>query len=292
MEVNTSITSIRIQMKHKVVKRIGWVNGQWGNIHELSIPLQDRGLNHADGIFETILIWEGKPQLLEAHIKRWEKGAALLGMAAPPQQQWIEQLIQEAVKRSYCNHKSEALRVNWSRGNEPNRGIDIIAEEPDPSTHRFWLELSPISPKFQAISTFISMKERRNASSQLNHCKTFGYGQSIQARREARLAGYDDALLKSTNGELSCGTTSNLIIKRNNEFLTPRLESGCLPGIMREKGLESGLFKEAEIDAKPQNHDEWLLINSLSCHPIIKVNQSPLNEYSEPAQLWRSLYQI
>ena len=51
----------------------------------------------------------------------------------------------------------------------------------------------------------------------------------------------------STNEEISCGTTANIIIKRNNEWLTPRIESGCLPGIMRQQGLNSGLIRAAKI---------------------------------------------
>ena len=109
------------------------------------------------------------------------------------------------------------------------------------------------------------------------------------ARRESNLAGYDDALLLSTNGEISCGTTANIIIKRNNEWLTPRIESGCLPGVMRQQGLNTGLLKEAKIAKEPEVNDQWLLINSISCHSIIKINEICLKEYKNAEMLWNSL---
>jgi hypothetical protein len=39
--------------------------------------------------------------------------------------------------------------------------------------------------------------ERRQATSLLSQCKTFAYGQAIQARREARSAGAEEALAKT-----------------------------------------------------------------------------------------------
>ncbi len=138
----------------------------------------------------------------------------------------------------------------------------------------------------------ISINEKRNANSLLNQCKTFSYIQSIQARHEAHLAGYDDSLLVSTNGEMCCGATANIIIKRRNEWLTPRIESGCLPGIMRQQGLISGLIREEKISEMPEINDQWLLINSLNCQPIIKVNSIQLKAYEKAESFWKLLLKI
>ena len=83
--------------------------------------------------------------------------------------------------------------------------------------HKFWFEINEYIPDFEPITTMISINEQRNAGSQLSQCKTFSYIQSIQARRESNLAGYDDALLLSTNNEISCGTTANIFIHRRNQ---------------------------------------------------------------------------
>ena len=87
---------------------------------------------------------------------------------------------------------------------------------------------------------------------------------------------------------MCCGTTANLIIKRDREWLTPSLKSGCLPGIMRQQGLEAGILKEAEIESKPQKNDSWLLINSLSCRPIRNIDNLTLDLYEYPENLWMS----
>ncbi len=278
-------------MKSKNSKSIGWIDGKWNSINKLTLPLNDRGTTFGDGIFETILILNGKPQLLNNHLERWEKSAALLAMESPPTKQWLLPLINEAILRNNLNNRNcaGALRLNWSRGDRANRKINLELNQSDKNKCRFWLELNPISISFNSISTIISQYEQRNAKSLVSQCKVFNYTQSIMARNEANLVGSDDALLLSTNGEISCGTTANLIVKRNNQWLTPHLKSGCLPGIMRQQGINAGIIKETELKEKPQEGDEWMLINSLSCHPISKINNQNMQISIEAKQLWSLL---
>ncbi len=272
-----------------MVSEISWLNGRWSCDTPLQVSIRNRGLLLGDGIFETILLLNGEPQLFLEHIKRWENSASLLDMSSPPTNDWLRGLIYEAVHRLSEQKANGAIRLNWSRGEYQDRGINIPKKNNGQSNFIFWLDLSITEPSFSAISTTISRHEKRNADSRLSHCKTFSYTQGVYARQEAKSDGYDDALLMSTSGGICCGTTANLIVRRNNEWITPPLKSGCLPGIMRQQGINRGLFKEVNIDCTPQEKDEWLLINSLSCHPIRKVNDHLLNIFSTPESLWLSL---
>ncbi len=273
----------------EIFSEICWINKQWKQRNELCVPIQDRGLTLGDGIFETILISDGKPQLLSEHIHRWHHSALLLGMATPPTQKWLEPLISEGIQRLSIKGENSVLRLNWSRGDNNQRGIEISPTDPQSSDHRFWLEITHGTSSFHPISTTISRHEKRNANSRLSHCKTFGYGQAIQARREANLAGCDDALLLSTTGEICCGTTANLIIQRKGQWLTPRLASGCLPGVMRQQGINAGVIQEATLNPNPEDGDQWLLINSLGCRAIRKLNNTQLTIFEHYKELWLSL---
>ena len=180
---------------------VAWIDGRWGEPQQLALPLSDRGLLLADGLFETVLVVGGQPQLLEVHLQRWQRSAALLAMASPPGIEMLQPLIQEAIQRAGLAAGSGALRLNWSRGEGAGgRGLDLPAQ---PAAHRFWLQLSPHTPLFTAQTAIVSCHERRNSASRLSRCKTFAYGQAIQARLEARQAGADEALLLSSGGELS-----------------------------------------------------------------------------------------
>jgi branched-subunit amino acid aminotransferase/4-amino-4-deoxychorismate lyase len=298
--------------------------GQWGRPNQLSLPLDDRGLTLADGLFETVLVEQGQARLLEAHLERWRRSAALLGMEPPPNRQGLEPLIAAALERSQAGGRAldGALRLNWSRGSAPGRGIDLPAEGEPPLLHRFWLLFTPLQPSFLPVTVWISQLERRLGASVLSQCKTFAYGQAIQARREARSAGAEEALLLGTAGELCCGATANLLVCKGGTWLTPPLASGCLPGVMRGRALELGLVREATLDPgllfqpindsiKHPTNDSIndptktsvsaaLLLNSLGCRPIRAVNGQAVGAAGQPAgdpgwagalaeSFWRSL---
>jgi branched-chain amino acid aminotransferase len=281
---------------------IAWIAGRWGTPAELSLPLQDRGLQLADGLFETVLVLAGQPQLLPAHLQRWSISAALLAMAPPPGRAELEPLIHDAIERAGLGDHgngagpgSGALRLNWSRGDGRGRGIDLPTGSATAweaaAPHRFWLQLSPCTPTFTAQTAWISRHERRNAASRLSQCKTFAYGQAIQARREAREAGAEEALLLNGSGDLCCGAVANLLVQRQGEWLTPPLSSGCLPGVMRQRALELGLAKEATLQRQPQGGDRWLLLNSLGARPLSALDGDPLDPLSADAaeRFWRQL---
>lgn len=261
--------------------------GHWGPPGELCLPLDDRGLLLADGLFETVLVEGGEPRLLEPHHQRWCEGADLMGLPPPPDLQQVHQLALQAVARSGI--ATGALRLNWSRGSG-GRGLEL---PPAGASGRFWLQLTACSPLFTPVRVIVSPTERRCASSLLSRVKTFAYGPAIQARRQARAAGADDALLESTAGGLCCGTAANLLLHLGERWLTPPLASGCLPGVMRGRLLAAGLAEEMPLPLELLAGEgaAALLINSLGCRPIQACDGRPLAAL-DPAQaetLWRSL---
>ena len=230
----------------------------------------------------------GVPQLLDEHLNRWEKSASILEMNSPPSKEWLISLIEDGINRAQLKNINGVIRLNWTRGESEQRGIDISKT----SLHSFWLEIDSYQPNFESISTIISQAERRNSFSRLSSCKTFSYNQGIQARIEAKNLGFNDALLLNSQGEICCATTANILVKRENNWLTPPSNSGCLPGIMRQRGIELNIIKEALIEATPQDNDEWFLINSLSCRPIQKINKKELKTSTNAKEFWLSLLKI
>ena len=97
-------------------EKLGWINGHWGGCKDLKVPINDRGLNFADGIFETIFILYGVPQLLYENLIRWEESASILEMNPPPSKEWLISLIEDGINRSQLNNVNGVIRINWTRG--------------------------------------------------------------------------------------------------------------------------------------------------------------------------------
>jgi branched-subunit amino acid aminotransferase/4-amino-4-deoxychorismate lyase len=248
----------------------GTGQGRWGTPQTLTLPISNRGLLLADGLFETLLVEADRAWLLEEHLARWQSSAALLGLPPPPGAATVQPLISAAIERSGIGTalgSSGALRLNWSRGSGA-RGID----PPRNCSPSFWLQLSASKPCFEPVRVIVSPTETRSATSLLSRCKSFAYGASIQARRQALEAGADDALLNSSAGGLCCGTSANLLVCRGGTWITPPLSSGCLPGVMRQRGLDRGLITEAPVHEQDLTSWEaaWL-INSLGCRPLSQL---------------------
>ncbi|MFN7900813.1 MAG: aminotransferase class IV [Synechococcaceae cyanobacterium] len=265
-------------------------SGAWGAPAALALPLDDRGLLLADGLFETLLVEAGHPWRLEEHRDRWRRAAELLELPPPPPAQRLRELLAEAVARSGAD--GGVWRLNVSRGGG-GRGLEPPpAPGPGARTARFWLSYRPGGPCFEPVRLVLSRLETRNASSLLSRCKTFAYGGSLVARREARARGADDALLASSAGGLCCASAANLLVRLGGRWRTPPLMSGCLPGILRGLALERGLAVEQPLSTEDLGNAEGaLLINSLGCRPVLSFEGTALPgpNRSQAEALWRGL---
>ena len=274
-----------------MIKNIGWINHSWLVPNDIYISVRDRGLRFSDGIFETILIKENKPILLNEHITRLQKTAIILGMDYAIKNTLLEKIINEGIEKLGLNKDQYgAIRINYSRGKNKDRSINITSIENNKEITNLWIEFNVININFQPINAIISQTEKRNEYSILSQCKTFSYNHSIQALMEAKKKDFDDALLLNTKNELCCGTTFNLILRRNNEWVTPRKESGCLQGIMVNKLLRNKLIKEDKITADFKKNDIFLAINSLSCKQIKKIDNFEFVLDFDPTYFWDLLF--
>ena len=66
-------------------------------------------------------------------------------------------------------------------------------------------------------------------------------------RANASCPGVEDALLVNERGELTEGTIGNIVLQIGDEFLTPPLDCGLLPGVFRAHLLERGAIREAVL---------------------------------------------
>ena len=270
---------------------LGWYKNQWLDIDKILISANNRGLKFSDGIFETVLIKKNKPILFDEHLKRLEQSSKILDINLKINKLTLKQIINDGIKKlSLKNNQFASVRINYSRGVSKNRTLKINDALEAKDFDNLWLEFFRIKPIFSPISVFISQTEKRNEFSLLSKCKTFSYNQAIQALTEANKKSFDDSILLNTSGELCCGTTFNLLIKRKNKWITPRKESGCLDGIMVAKALKLKILKEELIFPEFQNDDIVVAINSLSCRQINQINDLKFRSKFDPIYFWDLLY--
>ena len=229
--------------------------------------------------------------MIDEHIQRLENSNRVLNMNLNINKSHLKNIISLGIKKlSLKNHQLGSIRINYSRGLNKGRSIRINKDQQEDYKNNLWIEFYIIKPSFSPISTFISQTEKRNQYSLINQCKTFSYNQSIQVLIEANKKLFDDCLILNTADELCCGSTFNILLKRNNVWMTPRKESGCLQGIMVKKAIKLNIIKEALILPKFYNDDILIAINSLSCRQINRVNDIEFITTFDPKYFWELLF--
>ena len=272
-------------------RNIGWKDSKWEKINNINISIIDRGLKFGDGLFETILIRNKKAILMKEHLQRFEKNLHLLHYNFQINYQFLETIIKEGINKLNLNsNEYGSIRINYSRGLNIERSLKVNTINKDFDPKKLWIEFYLIEIDFNQISVNISETEKRNEFSLLSKCKTFNYAQSIQTLIEANKKNFNDSILLNTQNELCCGTTFNILLKRNNQWLTPRKESGCLQGIMRSKLLDLKLIKEAYLIPDFNKDDILIAINSLSCRQIKIVNDFQFDLDFNTKYFWDLLY--
>ena len=274
-----------------MIKSIGWHKEKWLNIENIYISANDRGLKFGDGIFETVLIKNNNAILIDEHIQRLENSSRIMNISFNINKSYLKDIVNTGIKKlSLGKTQLGSIRINYSRGLNKSRSIRISKDRKDTDINNLWIEFYRIKPNFSPISTFISKTEKRNQYSLISQCKTFTYNQSIQGLIEANKKKFDDCLMLNTSNELCCGSTFNILLKRNNIWMTPRKESGCLSGIMVNKAIKLKIIKEDLILPNFYYDDILIAINSLSCRQIKSVNNLEFTKIFDPKYFWELLF--
>ena len=222
----------------------------------------DRGFTLGDGLFETVLAEDGRLAHLDAHLDRMAAGCAVLGLPAPDRAR-AETAMREALARAGLTPARAAARLTWSAG-PGGRGLD----RPETLSPVLVATAAPAA-KPEGPARLVTSALRRNDRSPAAGLKTLGYVDNVLARREARAAGADEALMLNTRGQLACAAAANLFWVAGDRLITPALDCGVLPGIVRGRVIAAARARGIAVEeaaAGPEilaSADAIFLTNSL-----------------------------
>jgi len=194
------------------------------------IPPDDRGFTLGDGLFETVLAEHGALARLEAHLARLRAGCEALGLPAPDPNE-AERLMRLALSAAELEGARAAVRLTLTAGSG-GRGLD----RPDGLSPRLVATAAP-APRPLTPARLATARVRRNDASPASRHKTLAYLDNVLARREARAAGADEALMLNTRGEVACAAAANVFWIAAGRLFTPALECGVLAGFERAETI-------------------------------------------------------
>ena len=205
----------------------------------------DEGYSFGLGLFETILLYNGKPVFLDEHLARINNSIENLALN-------IDKLEKNEVFQYLNNNKNtleyEVLKIVLSEKNRLFLKRKYTYTEKD-YQRAFSLNISEV---------------RRNESSVFTFHKTLNYGDNILEKRKSKKMGYDEPIFLNSKNQVTEGATSNIFMIVEDKIYTPKLSCGLLNGIVRQYIVSNYDVIESEIDIEFLNNaDEIFLTNSL-----------------------------
>jgi branched-chain amino acid aminotransferase group I len=254
----------------------------------------DYGFLYGYGLFETLRAYDGWVFRLEQHLSRLLSAAQGLGLDPRLSLQELEKAVYETLRANGL--RQARLRLTLSGGESPG-----TPDLPPPGQPTVFISARNYIPYpeetylrgFRAILCSL----RRNSQSPLSRLKSCNYLESLLARREAKAAGAEEALLLNEQGFIAEGSGSNIFVVQGGELFTPDEESGILPGITRRVVLEIaeslGLkARESKVTvAQLLAAEEAFLTNSLlEIMPLTRVEGQAVGS-GAPGEITRELRQ-
>ncbi len=213
-----------------------WLDGKLVRWDDAQVPLLTHTLHYGLGVFEGIRAYKTAtgPAVfrLREHNKRLLDSAHICYIKVPYS---LEDLNRAALELLRANRQEQCyIRPLIWYGDEAMGLGALNSVHVAIATFTWGAYLGEEALK-SGIRAKVSSFQRRGVNSIPTKGKITGaYVNSVLAKREAQLAGYDEAIMLDTFGYVSEATGENIFVVKDGELWTPPLGSAILAGITRD----------------------------------------------------------
>ncbi|UUV27862.1 aminodeoxychorismate lyase [Amycolatopsis roodepoortensis] len=218
---------------------LAFLDGTLADPEAAHLRVDDLGLLRGDGVFETILVVDGRPRELRPHLERLARSAAMLDLPEPDLAAW--ERAAQVVIDNWSGPAEIALKLVYTRG---------IDGDPEAKPFGFALGVE-IDEKVQrarvegvaaiTLERGIEPDLAERAPWLLLGAKSISYGVNMAALREAGRRGASDVIFTAADGTVFEGPTSTVVLAKDKTLYTPPATIGILPGT-----TQAALFRGAE----------------------------------------------
>jgi len=259
------------------MEQLVYLNGELLPRSRARISPFDHGFLYGYALFETMRARGRRIFRLHSHLERLSSSANMLGLPLPPLD--LEKACYEVLSANELDDARIRLTVSIGEG-------ESVPDPPADPVPTLFIMGAPYNPppaeKYREGYKAVVSKIRQNSKSPVARLKSANYLNNVLARREAKAAGADEAVLLNERGLLCEGSTGNVFLLYRGVLVTPNVESGCLPGITRQAVIELAAEMRTGVEQREVRLEELLqadeafLTNSLlGLMPLRDINGSP-----------------
>ena len=227
-----------------------WLDGELVEWDNANVSVMTHTLHYGTGVFEGMRARETEKgtsvQFLDDHVDRLYRSAEAYNLEIPFNKNVISNAIKEIVKVNKL--KSAYIRplVFFGDGEMGLLPQDIPVRVAIAAWE--WGAYLGDDAGSQGVNVCISDWQRISPKSFKPFAKGVGgYMNSTLAKVDAVKEGFDDAIMLSDNGTVAEGSGQNIFIYKNDQLLTPSIETGALGGITRKMVIEIANYLDIPV---------------------------------------------
>jgi D-alanine transaminase len=223
------------------VENLGYYNGKFGPLEEMTVPMNDRAGYFGDGIYDASTAYNHVIYQLDEHLDRFYNNAALVRIKAPMSKSELKAELVRMVEKV----DSREQFVYW----QLSRGAAIRDHKfPEGVDGNIWIMLKP--HKMESIYRkirLITLEDTR-----FFHCniKTLNLLPAVMASQKAAEAGVHETVLHRGDRVTECAH-SNVSILKDGIFKTAPADNLILPGVARAHLIKACKENNIPVDESP-----------------------------------------
>jgi D-alanine transaminase len=203
-----------------------WNNGVVSPLAEAKVGVEDRGYQFADGVYEVIRLYDGRPFTLREHLERLERSSAGIKMALPMSAAALSKEVLQFLPRT--NVRDGMVYLQATRGCAARN--HVFPKNCKPSVLFYVRHLAPLdAPGDGEGAALFTVQDERWKKCWI---KSIALLANVLAKNEAVAAGADEAVFVE-DGVVSECSASNLFVVRGGKVVTHPVGPNVLPGITR-----------------------------------------------------------
>ncbi len=205
-----------------------YLDGEYLPLHEARVSVLDRGFIFGDGVYEVVPVFAGRPFRLDAHLERFERSLAAIGITPPLSRAAWTTLIERLV--AHHGGGEQTIYMQITRGVAPRNHL------PPPGVAPTVFAMSnPLVPVDWDSPVRVVLRE----DFRWTRCdiKSISLLANVLLRQEAAAAGAHEVILVR-DGLVTEGAASNVFIVSDGRIRTPPLSTHLLPGVTRDLLIE------------------------------------------------------
>lgn len=271
-----------------------YLNGQYLPLSDAKVSPMDRGFLFADGVYEVVPVYQGKPFGLVQHLDRLERSLSAIKLESGlSQSDWVD-AIGEVIKRNNGEHQLIYLQVT--------RGVAEIRDHRFPKT---------VVPTIFIMSSVVDAPEKGGElpsagvsaitipDIRWGRCdiKSIALLPNILGRQQAIEKNADEAIFIREDLVTEC-PAANVFIVKDNEVATPPLNKTILGGVTRD--IVISLLEKHHIPCRQRpvmkmelfSADEiWISSSSKDLLPVTMLDGKRVGD-GLPGDLWQRVAEL